>query len=253
MLLLISPAKTLDLSTSKQTTFTQPNLLEQSEVLVEILKDYTSEDLGKLMKVSEKIADLNVERYKAFQTPFTLKNSKQALLAFKGDVYKGINVETFSEDDFAYAQEHLGILSGLYGFLRPMDLIQAYRLEMGTRLATEKGKNLYEFWDNLVNEKIQAYLDDKNYTTVVNLASKEYSKVIDPKQLKTDWYNVDFKEKKGDSYRTIAIYAKKARGLMCQFVIKNRLSNIEELKKFDFEEYAYNSALSTEKNLVFSR
>ncbi len=253
MLMVISPAKTLDYAGADYSHFTQPAVLAQSKQLVNELRNYDREQLSKLMKISDKLAELNHQRYQDFQLPFTADNAKQALLVFKGDVYKGIRVEEYDEDDLAFAQNHLRILSGLYGVLRPLDLMQPYRLEMGTRLKTEKGKNLYEFWGETLSDLISAELEKETNPCLVNLASNEYFKSIHSDAIKARILNIDFKENKDGDYKIIAIYAKKARGLMVDFVIRNRIDTPELMKGFDSDGYAFNKALSTEANWVFCR
>ncbi len=252
MLLIVSPAKSLDFETTDFKEFSQPQLLDQSKLLVEQLKTYEAEGLGKLMKISEKLSTLNYERYQSFQTPFSLKNAKQAVLAFKGDVYKGLGAEDFDEEDLSFAQSHLRILSGLYGVLRPLDLMQPYRLEMGTRMQNERGKNLYEFWEGRITAQLNTSLADAD-DAVVNLASNEYWSAVKVDQLKAPVYHINFKEKRGDKYKIISFNAKKARGLMCRYAIKNRLTKVGELKKFDWEDYQFNEGMSSEKDWVFTR
>lgn len=253
MLMVISPAKTLDYEGASYPHFTQPAVLDRSQQLIDELRSYDQEQLSKLMKISDKLAALNHQRYQDFQTPFTLENAKQALLAFKGDVYKGIHIEDYDEDDLFFAQDHLRILSGLYGILRPLDLMQPYRLEMGTRLKTEKGKNLYEFWGDQISSLLEAELEKENSPCLVNLASNEYFKAINLDLIKARILNIDFKENKDGTYKIIAIYAKRARGLMVDFVIRNRIENPELIKGFDSDGYAFNKTLSTKDSWVFSR
>lgn len=253
MLMVISPAKTLDYAGAGYPHFTQPAVLGQSEQLVKELRSYDQAQLSKLMKISDKLAQLNYQRYQDFQTPFTPENAKQALLVFDGDVYKGIHIEDYDEDDLTFAQDHLRILSGLYGILRPLDLMQPYRLEMGTRLATKKGKNLYEFWGEQISDLINAELAKESEPYLLNLASNEYFKAIKPKAIKAKILNIEFKENKAGIYKTIAIYAKRARGLMVDFVIRNRIDNPELTKGFDSDGYTFNKSLSTTDNWVFCR
>ncbi len=253
MLMVISPAKTLDYSGADYPHFTTPAVLEHSEQLVEELRTYDPPKLSSLMKISDKLANLNYERYQDFQAPFTPENAKQALLVFKGDVYKGINVENYDDEDLAFAQAHLRILSGLYGVLRPLDLMQPYRLEMGTKLATEKGKNLYEFWGDRIAQLINTDLADEDEPCLVNLASNEYFKSIDTKALQARILNIAFKENKNGVYKIIAIHAKRARGLMVDFVVRNRIQDVEDLKEFDSEGYAFSDALSKTNDWVFCR
>jgi len=253
MLLLISPAKTLDFSETPFQQYTQPVFPKESKKLVSILKNMQAEDLKKLMGVSDKIAELNVHRFKSFKTPFTLKNAKQAILAFRGDVYTGLNADEFDEADMDFAQQHLRILSGLYGVLKPFDLMQAYRLEMGTKLQNEKGKNLYNFWDEKITKQLNKDLKESNGRVIINLASKEYFKSVQSKQLAGDLYTVNFKEDKNGTYKIVAFFAKKARGMMCNYVIKNKLTDPEHLKGFDYEGYVFNPDLSSEREFIFTR
>ncbi len=254
MLILLSPAKTLDFSPPATQTHTVPDALDQSEVLIEKLRDFSPDDVSALMKVSEKIATLNVQRYQDFSTPFSLDGStKQALLAFKGDVYRDWPLAQYNEDDFAYAQAHLRILSGLYGALRPMDLIQAYRLEMGTRLKTERGKNLVQFWGDRITNHLNEALAAQGDDLVVNLASVEYFNSVKVDKLKGRVVSPVFQEKKGDDYKIVAIHAKKARGAMAHYLIKNRVESLEELCAFVGSHYQYDETVSTPLRPVFRR
>ncbi len=253
MIIVISPSKTLDFSANSFQTYTLPRQLDQSQLLIDTVKKLKAEELADLMKISKKLSQLNWQRYRDFNPPFTLDNAKQALLAFKGDVYNGIDTENYTEDDFAFAQKHLRILSGLYGALRPLDLIQAYRLEMGTRLQNNRGKNLYEFWDNQVTDKLNQDFNDHTTPLLLNLASNEYFKVIKPKILNTQILTLAFKENKAGVYKTIGLHAKRARGLMSNFIIKNRLIDPEPIKTFNVADYVFNESLSSAKEWVFSR
>jgi cytoplasmic iron level regulating protein YaaA (DUF328/UPF0246 family) len=253
MIIVISPSKTLDFSPNSFHTHTQPRQLGQSQELIDTVKQLSPDDLAGLMKISDKLSLLNWQRYQDFQQPFNLDNAKQALLAFKGDVYGGIDSNNYNEDDFAFAQKHLRILSGLYGALKPLDLIQPYRLEMGTRLQNDHGKNLYEFWETQVTELLNQDFNDSASPLLINLASNEYYKVIQPKLLKATILTLAFKENKAGVYKTIGIHAKRARGLMTNFIIKNHLTEAEQIKAFDNENYAFNQSLSSEKEWVFSR
>ena len=253
MLMLISPAKTLDYTGTDFARFTTSAFLAQSEVLAKQLSTYEPSELSSLMKISDQLADLNHQRYQDFQTPFTLDNAKQALLVFKGDVYKGMTIEDYTDEDLAFAQNHLRILSGLYGALRPLDLMQPYRLEMGTKLANDKGKNLYEFWGSQIAELLNAELRSHHDPCIVNLASKEYFKSVDRKTLKTRVLNIDFKENKDGDYKIVAIYAKRARGLMADFVIRHRIETVEALQGFDAEGYTFRESLSEADSWVFCR
>lgn len=253
MIIVISPSKTLDLSESSIQTHSLPRQLEQSQFLIDTAKKLSPEELSKLMKISDKLSQLNWQRYKDFTQPFSLSNAKQALLAFKGDVYTGIDVDNYNDEDLDFAQQHLRILSGLYGALRPLDLIQPYRLEMGTRLQNSKGKNLYEFWDTQVTEKLNQDFIEQPTPLLINLASNEYFKVIKLKLLKAKILTLAFKENKAGTYKTIGIHAKRARGLMTSYIIKNRLTEAEQIKAFNLENYNFNDNLSSDKEWVFSR
>ncbi|WP_291782480.1 peroxide stress protein YaaA [Cecembia sp.] len=236
MITIISPSKTLDLSSTNVNIRTQPEFLSQTMELVAIMKEKSTDDLMKLMGVSEKLAALNEERYKNFKKSFGPENAKQALLAFKGDVYTKINVGNFNDEDYAFAQKHLRILSGLYGLLKPMDLIQPYRLEMGIRLENKKGKNLYEFWGQRIAKGIN---EVANGTPIINLASQEYFKAVDSEALKSEVITPVFKEFRNGKYKVIGLFAKQARGLMTDFVIKNRILEPEKLKTFNEGKYEF--------------
>ncbi|HKK79135.1 MAG TPA: peroxide stress protein YaaA [Phaeodactylibacter sp.] len=253
MLLLISPAKTLDFGESDFNHYSQPRMLDRSQELVDILRGKSEEELMELMSISEDLAELNHDRYQAFHTPFTADNAKPSLLAFKGDVYAGMGADDFTAQEMELAQQQLRILSGLYGLLRPLDLMQAYRLEMGTRLQNEHGKNLYEFWGEEVTKLINEDLREDESKAVVNLASKEYFSAVKPAALEGKLYNVDFKERRKGKYKVIAFYAKKARGMMCRYAIKNGFTEPEQLKGFDMDGYVYNEELSSEREYVFTR
>ena len=253
MILVISPSKTMTFEGNKHPVFSQPVLLDQSERLAAALKKLSPGQVCKLMGVSDKLAQLNWQRYQDFSAPFDLDNARQALLAFKGDVYSGLGAETFSDADLSFSQDHVRILSGLYGILKPLDLMQAYRLEMGTKFSAGHSKNLYEFWNSRVTETLNNDLKIQKHPLLVNLASDEYFKVIRPKILQTSILKISFKENKSGTYKVIAIHAKRARGLMVNYVVKNRLDNPEDLKSFDSEGYEFNKALSTNKELVFCR
>ena len=226
MLAIISPSKTQDFSPCDINSFTQIRQLDYTQKLVNILKNQTQSQISKLMSLSEKLSKLNFDRFQAFKTPFSLDNAKQALLAFKGDVYNGINASSLSAKDLDFAQKNVRMLSGLYGVLRPLDLIQPYRLEMGTKLGNAQGKNLYDYWGSGISE----VLNEDEEKLIVNLASNEYFKAIDKKLLKAQILDIVFKEKKKDTYKDIGIYDKRARGLMSNYIIRNRLPDEEVLK-----------------------
>ncbi len=254
MLAVISPAKTLDYeSTCPLHTPTYPVFLAEAEELIKLLRKKTSSQLSDLMGISEKLADLNLQRYRDWQLPFTEDNARAAFFAFKGDVYTGFTLNTYGVEDFIFSQQHLRILSGLYGLLKPMDLMQPYRLEMGTKLTSAKGKDLYEFWDLQITEAVDAAVADSGSDFLINLASNEYFSSIKTKNLKAKVITPVFKDHKNGSYKIVSFYAKKARGMMCDFMIKNRITAPNGLKKFDTAGYRYNKSMSDNVNWVFTR
>ena len=250
MLMVVSPAKSLDFESPAQSKkFTEPRFLADSKKLVSDLKKLKPEEISELMNISETLGELNFARYANWQMPFDLKNSKQAIFAFKGDVYNGINAPTLSTEDLDFAQDKVRMLSGLYGVIRPLDLIQPYRLEMGTKLSNAKGNDLYDYWGSDISD----VLNDDESELIINLASIEYFKAIDKKSLNAKILDIVFKEKKGDSYKVIGIYAKRARGLMVNFIIRNRLDNPEALKDFSDEGYRFDRELSNDSTWVYLR
>lgn len=254
MLTVISPAKTLDFETRTVTdAFSQPAHLTQSRKLVRRLRQLSASDLSQLMKVSDDIAELNQQRFKKWKTPFKPENARQALFAFKGDVYIGLDAYSMTSDNVQFAQDHLRILSGLYGVLRPLDLIQAYRLEMGTRLDTEQSKNLYQFWDGRITKTLNQELRQSGSKTLINLASNEYFKSIKPKLLKAEVITPVFKDYHKDSYQVIGFFAKKARGMMARYLIDHQIDKPEALKDFNYGDYAFNADLSASHEWVFTR
>lgn len=254
MLMLISPAKTLDFETAAITKqASTPDFLDQSQQLISELRGLSPADLSSLMGISDKLALLNFDRYAAWHTPFDANNAKQALLAFKGDVYTGLAAETFNSKDFKFAQKHLRILSGLYGLLRPLDLIQPYRLEMGTKFANSQGSNLYSFWDDAITAAVNGQLKKNKSTVLLNLASNEYFKSVQAASVKADIITPVFKDLKNGKYKIISFYAKKARGLMAAYVIKNQITDAANVKKFKSEGYCYSAKLSNAKEWVFTR
>ncbi|ARU28576.1 peroxide stress protein YaaA [Cellvibrio sp. PSBB006] len=254
MLLLISPAKTLDFATPPRTkVVTQPNFLEHSQTLIDELRHLSPPQLSELMGISDKLGDLNFGRFLNWQTPFTLDNAKQAVLAFKGDVYTGMEAETFARGDFTFAQKHLRILSGLYGLLRPLDLIQPYRLEMGTPFTNTRGKNLYQFWGDIITDRINEELAALKSKVVVNLASNEYYQAVNGRRLDAEVITPVFKDRKNGQYKIISFFAKKARGMMSAYIIRERLKKPEGIKDFNTAGYAYNEAMSSPKEWVFTR
>ena len=254
MLTVISPAKTLDFDTKPTTRkSTQPEFLERSAQLVEDARSMSPDDIRDLMGVSEKIADLNHQRFLNWGTPFDLDNAKQSILAFKGDVYTGLEAETMDAKQLNFAQKHLRILSGLYGLLRPLDLMQPYRLEMGLKFANSGGKNLYAFWGDSLTQSLNAQLGRSGSRVLVNLASNEYFKSLQAKSIDADIVTPVFKDLKGDKYRVISFFAKKARGQMARYIIDQGLNQPDGLKKFRRDGYRYNKAESTARELVFTR
>ena len=254
MIITLSPSKGQDFETPGLTKkYSRPADLKASELLIKELRKIKSEKLQALMGVSSNLAELNVARYKSFKTPFTPKNARQALLAFKGDVYGGIDVEHFSAEDYDYAQDHLRILSGLYGCLRPLDLIQPYRLEMKTRLKNPRGDNLYQFWGEEITNSLNRALKKQQQAVLVNLASNEYFKSVKPKLLQGELLNINFKETKNGKTRVVAIFAKRARGMMADYIIRNRIEAPAGIKKFRKEGYRFSKELSDDKQWTFER
>ena len=256
MLMLISPSKKLDetpFDISDKITPTKPDFLGDAEELVEILQGYTPSDIIKLMGVSDAIAELNCKRYADFKTPFTKENAKAALYLFKGDVYDAMDTASYGKAELDFAQSHLRILSGLYGVLRPCDLMQSYRLEMGKNLENERGKNLYEFWGERVTDSLNDALEETGSRIVLNLASNEYFKVVKPKNLAGELLTIDFKEEKDGNFKTIGLFTKRARGMMADFIIKNKVTETEILKSFNMADYAYNASMSDGTKITFTR
>lgn len=254
MLMVISPAKTLDYQTPPATPrFTQPEHLEHAQVLIDQLRDFSPAQIAELMHLSDKLAGLNAARFGSWQPAVTPDNAKQALLAFKGDVYTGLNAEDFSEADFDFAQQHLRMLSGLYGLLRPLDLMQPYRLEMGTKLANVRGNNLYDFWGERISGWLNGALEAQGDNVLLNLASNEYFSAVKRKALNARLINTEFKDLKNGQYKIISFYAKKARGLMARYVVKERLSDPAGLKDFNYQGYRFSVEHSKPDSLVFLR
>lgn len=254
MLALISPAKTLDYETALPTdTYTQPRLLEQSQQLIDVCRKLSATEIASLMTVSEKIANLNVERFRDWNAEFDFSNARQALFAFKGDVYTGLDAYHLKDHDIDFAQQHLRMLSGLYGLLRPLDLMIPYRLEMGTKLKNSRGNNLYEFWGSIITDQINQDLAEIDAKLLVNLASDEYYKSVNEKKIQAEIIKPVFLDQKNGKYKVISFYAKKARGLMARYLIENKLSQVEQLKAFDSEGYYFDAESSSDKELVFKR
>jgi cytoplasmic iron level regulating protein YaaA (DUF328/UPF0246 family) len=254
MLLVVSPAKNLDFESPLPTDkYSQPELLAQSKTLISHCIKLTPVDISTLMGISDKLAGLNAARFGEWSMPFTVDNARQAVLAFNGDVYTGLDAKTFSADDFDFAQKHMRILSGLYGLLKPLDLMQAYRLEMGTRLANERGSNLYQFWGDIITDSVNQALEEQGDNVLINLASNEYFKSVKKKNLKGEIITPAFKDWKNGQFKMISFFAKKARGLMARYIIEHRLTDVEQLKAFDVAGYQYSEDLSQGNDWVFTR
>lgn len=254
MLTILSPAKTLDFERPPTTKrYTQPQYLEHSSELMEQLRKLSKNNIGQLMNISEKLSDLNFKRYHSWSAPFTPKNAKQAVLAFQGDVYAGLQAETFTASELKFAQKHLRILSGLYGLLRPLDLMQPYRLEMGTKFQNSRGTNLYQFWGDELTDGLNKQLKSTKSRTLVNLSSNEYYKAVKPKKVNADIVTPSFKEYRNGEYKLISFFAKKARGSMAAFIVKNEITEVTDLNAFAEDGYRLNKKLSTADKPVFTR
>ena len=253
MIVVISPAKKLDFETSAPTKkFSNLKDITLSEKLIKELRKCDAKEISKLMKLSDSLTELNVKRYKQFKTPFTLDNAKQAMFAFKGDTYVGLDADTLSKKEIDFAQKHLRILSGLYGLVSPLDLIQPYRLEMGTKFSCGESKDLYGFWGKKITEQLSQSL--KKEKTLINCASNEYFKSVNTKELgDTRVITPTFKEKKNGEYKMIGLFAKKARGMMSRFIIQNEIQDSKDILDFDLDGYKYNKKLSSSENPVFTR
>ena len=254
MVITLSPAKTLDFNGECLTNkHSNPEFISDSKALVNGLKKITQKELGELMSISEKLSKLNFDRYRAWSTPFNIENSRQALLAFKGDVYTGFNLNDWKSSDFDFAQKRLRILSGLYGMLRPLDLIQAYRLEMGTNFKNKRGGNLYEFWGSKLTSALSKAIEETKSKALVNLASNEYANAVDLNKIGVEVITPTFKDYKNGKYKFISFYAKKARGMMADFIIRNKINTRSKLLEFETDGYYYCSESSTENEPVFLR
>ena len=252
MLTVLSPAKTLDFDTPAATRKqSAPAFAAETKALVQLLQKKSSQELKKLMSISDNLAELNADRYASFNSDS--ENLKQAILAFKGDVYIGLDVDSYNERDFTFAQKSLRILSGLYGVLRPLDLIHPYRLEMGTKLRNSKGNNLYDFWDSAIGEALAAELCTHRNKTLINLASNEYFNAVDESRLPGDVITPVFKDYSRGTYRVLSFFAKKARGAMATYIVQNRINKPADLKNFDVDGYQYNDGFSSDDRWVFTR
>jgi cytoplasmic iron level regulating protein YaaA (DUF328/UPF0246 family) len=254
MLTVISPAKTLDFETSPHTAKnSQPQFLDQSSELIDVMRKQSPKNLSKLMGISPKLAALNADRYRDWNLPFTPDNAKPAVLAFKGDVYLGLDAENYGERDFNFAQKNLRIISGLYGLLRPLDLIQPYRLEMGTKINNSGGADLYQYWHNSISENIAEELGGHRNKTLINLASNEYFKTVKPELLPGRVVTPIFKDYKNGTYKILSFFAKKARGYMASYIVRNRVNKPDDIKSFDVDGYRFNPDLSSDNDWVFTR
>jgi len=254
MLIVVSPAKALDENTKVQTELhTQCAFLDQAESLIDELQLIGPDEVGQLMHISENLSELNYERFQAWKRPFPAEHAKQAAWLFKGDVYQGLDAYSLSQSGIDYIQNHLRILSGLYGLLKPCDDMLPYRLEMGTKFANKQGKDLYTFWGNQITDLLNAQLAEQEGTTLVNLASNEYFKAVKKKELKGRIVTPIFKDWKGGKYKIISFYAKKARGLMARYAADNLIENAEDLKFFDISGYKFDAEMSSETEWVFTR
>ena len=254
MLIVISPAKNLDYDSAlPYDLHSEPEYLHDAQILINQLKGLAPQDISDLMGISDKLGVLNYDRYQNWQQPFTSENARPAMFAFNGDVYTGLDAYSFNKNHAKFAQKHLRILSGLYGLLRPLDLMQPYRLEMGTAFPNVRGKNLYDFWKETITEGLNTQLKSVKSEFVVNLASNEYFKSVDKKQLDAEIITPAFKDWKNGQYKMISFFAKKARGLMSAYIIKNKITDADGILGFDLDGYAYNEAMSTDQIPVFTR
>lgn len=255
MIAILSPAKNLDLDSPVTTkVVSQPVFESEAEQLMKGLKKKSNKKIADMMKLSDALASLNYERYQKWSLPFSSENARPAVLSFNGEVYNGLQAKSFSEEQAIYAQDHLRLLSGLHGVLKPYDLIQPYRLEMGTKFNPKRNQtNLYQFWGKKIAMKLNEDLEAQGDDVLVNLASNEYFKAVDRKILKANVITCHFKEAKGDDYKVVMVYAKKARGMMASYILNNKLKSVEELKSFDQDHYQFNEALSTDDEFTFTR
>ena len=254
MLTIISPAKTLDFESAvRSLPVSQPHLVNDSCRLIDICRQLSLQQIASLMSISDKLAGLNAARFGMWRPEHDIRNSRAAIFAFKGDVYTGLDVEQLSDNDLQFAQSHLRILSGLYGLLKPLDLIQPYRLEMGIRLANSRGKDLYAFWYGIITKAVQDAIDEQNDDILINLASDEYYKSIQQTKLRANIIKPIFLDQKNGTYKVISFYAKKARGMMCRFIIQQRIKEIAHLKEFNLGGYWFDKMASSAHELIFKR
>ena len=253
MIILLSPAKSLDFTPTRIRQSTTPRTLEDSSALIDVMRTKSAKEIGRLMSISDKLAKLNQERYAAFKSRPARDEAKQSILAFKGDVYVGLDNDTLTPEDLAWAQSHVRILSGLYGVLRPLDNIQPYRLEMGTKLKTSRGKDLYAFWGDQITRMLSKDLKKSKSDAIINLASQEYFNAVHPKALHGRLFNVNFLEKRDSTYKFISFTAKKARGWMCRYLIDQRATDPEQMQAFRGEGFRFTKSLSSDFEYVFTR
>lgn len=254
MVIILSPAKTLNFDIKPQTSrFSQPDFTKEAEIIVDVLKKFSPSRLQKLMHINPKLAELNASRYMEWHLPFNPGNAKPALLVFKGEVYNGLKADSLTESGLLFAQDHLRILSGLYGALRPLDLMQPYRLEIGTSLKVNRQKDLYHFWGDKLTRHVNGLLEGTHQKYVINLASDEYFNALDQNKLNAEIIKPVFKDYSGGAYKFITVYGKKARGMMARFIIQNQITEVEKLKLFDEEGYFYNDKMSEGNTWVFTR
>ena len=254
MIIILSPSKTMNFEDQVTATkYSSPVFQREAQTLVQTLQQFKPEDIKKLMDVNDKIAELNYQRFQEFDLSFTPSSGRQALLAYRGDVYAGLDIANYSEQDLKFAQEQVRIISGLYGLVCALDVIQPYRLEMGNKLENPHGKDLYTFWGHKITDQIRKELQEHQNQILVNLASNEYYKAIDQDQVKQQLVTPVFKEYKDGKYKTIAIYAKKARGMMTDYIIQNKIEDPEGIKDFDYEGYHFNADLSSDREWIFTR
>jgi len=254
MLFVVSPAKNLDYdSAAPVDDYTQPDLLDEAAALVKVCRQFSPHELSELMGISDKLAGLNAARFSEWRTPFSTTKAKQAVFAFNGDVYTGLDAASLSEADWQYGQEHMRILSGLYGVLKPLDLMMPYRLEMGTKLKTSRGRDLYAFWGDTITQKLNQTLDHLDTDIFINLASNEYFKAVKTDSLQAKVVTPVFKDTKNGKLKVISFYAKKARGLMARYILEKKPNSVADLQSFDEAGYSFNAELSNDKELVFCR
>ncbi len=254
MLIVLSPSKSLDYDTPPQTdTYTEPQFGDDAQELVDILRDYSREDLQDLMSISENLADLNYGRYQDYSETLSTDNAKQSIMAFDGDVYRDFQLDEYGDAEFEFLQDHVRTISGLYGLLRPLDLMQPYRLSMGTKLENSRGDDLYDFWDTKITEAINEALANQEDDILLNLASNEYFRTVKKRHLDGRVLDVKFRDLRGDTYRTISFYLKRLRGTLSDFVVRNQITDPEELKSFTGRNYYFSEEKSSEDEFVFLR